>query len=158
MVSDISKFEVGDQISPLNIKPVTKKSLKRYADASGDPNLIHLSKDFAQKNGLPDVIAHGMLVMAYLGRMLTNTFPQSGLKSFSSKFISGFPCTRLLNENSSYSEAEDIPEFKFFRLLVTVSASLPIHETIPSPVTTTRLIFTFLQFEKDQLSYPWLHK
>ena len=88
MVSDISKFEVGDQISPLNIKPVTKKSLKRYADASGDPNLIHLSKDFAQKNGLPDVIAHGMLVMAYLGRMLTNTFPQSGLKSFSSKFIS----------------------------------------------------------------------
>ena len=29
-----------------------------------------------------------MLVMAYLGRMLTNNFPQSCLKDFSSKFIS----------------------------------------------------------------------
>ena len=88
MVSHISKFEVGDQILPLNIELVTKESLKRYADASGDPNLIHLNKEFAQKHGLPDVIAHGMLVMAYLGRMLTNTFPQSSLKDFSSKFIS----------------------------------------------------------------------
>ena len=56
MVSDISKFEVGDHILPLNIELVTKESLKRYADASGDPNLIHLNKEFAQKHGLPDVI------------------------------------------------------------------------------------------------------
>ena len=108
MVSDISKFEVGDQILPLNIELVTKESLKRYADASCDPNLIHLNKEFAQKHGLPDVIAHGMLVMAYLGRMLTNTFPQSSLKDFSSKFTSMTCINDKLSCSGKIIERSDI--------------------------------------------------
>lgn len=35
---------------------------------------------------MPDVFAHGMLSMAYLGRLLTNWQPQSQLRSFSNKF------------------------------------------------------------------------
>ena len=88
MLDDITQFEVGDQLSPLIINKITKKSLNRYARASGDYNPIHLDKDFAQKYGLPNVIAHGMLVMSYLGRMLTNTFPQATIVDFSSQFIS----------------------------------------------------------------------
>ena len=88
MLDDITQFEVGDQLSPLIINKITKKSLKRYARASGDYNPIHLDKDFAQKYGLPNVIVHGMLVMSYLGRMLTNTFPQATIVDFSSQFIS----------------------------------------------------------------------
>ena len=88
MLDDITQFEVGDQLSPLIINNITKKSLKRYARASGDYNPIHLDKDFAQKYGLPNVIVHGMLVMSYLGRMLTNTFPQATIVDFSSQFIS----------------------------------------------------------------------
>ncbi len=88
MLDDITQFEVGDQLSPLIINKITKKSLNRYARASGDYNPIHLDKDFAQKYGLPNVIVHGMLVMSYLGRMLTNTFPQATIVDFSSQFIS----------------------------------------------------------------------
>ena len=46
-----------------------------------------------------------------------------------------------------------MPEFKFFKFFVTVSASLPMHETIPSPVITTLFIVIYFQIEKDQPSY-----
>ena len=62
--------------------------LSTYANASGDLNPIHIDPVFARKAGLKDVIAHGMLVMAYLGRALTDVFPHSSLVSFSSQFIS----------------------------------------------------------------------
>jgi acyl dehydratase len=35
---------------------------------------------------MPDVIAHGMLSMAYLGRLLTNWVPQEAIRSFGVRF------------------------------------------------------------------------
>ena len=57
-----------------------------YAKASGDHNQIHTDLDFAKKSGLPNVIAHGMLVMSFLGRMLTNAVPHSNIVNFSVQF------------------------------------------------------------------------
>ena len=88
MSKNIGEFNVGDSISALNIDRVSRRSLKRYAKASGDYNPIHINEDFAQESGLPNVIAHGMLIMSYLGKILTNTFPQSTLVNFSSQFVS----------------------------------------------------------------------
>ena len=85
---DITKFKIGDHISPLYIERVSRMSLETYAEASGDFNPIHLDSDFAKQFGLPNIIAHGMLIMSYLGRMLTNTFPQNTLTDFSSQFVS----------------------------------------------------------------------
>lgn len=85
---DITKFKAGDRIPPLHIDKVSRKLLKTYAEASGDFNPIHLDSDFAKQSGLPNIIAHGMLIMSYLGRMLTNTFPQNTLTDFSSIFVS----------------------------------------------------------------------
>jgi acyl dehydratase len=85
---DPSKLNVGDLISDISIDRISRESLKAYAKASGDHNPIHIDKDLAQKFGLPDVIVHGMLVMSYLGKMLTNNFPQSALVNFSSQFVS----------------------------------------------------------------------
>src|SRR5258708_8389248 len=44
----------------------TKAQIAAYAEASGDHNPIHLDGDFAQKVGLPGVIAHGMLQMGLM--------------------------------------------------------------------------------------------
>ena len=85
---DITKFKIGDQISPLYIDKVSRVSLETYAAASGDFNPIHLDSDYAKQFGLPNIIAHGMLIMSYLGRLLTNTFPQNTLTDFSSQFVS----------------------------------------------------------------------
>ena len=43
---------------------------------------------YAKKVGMKDVFAHGMLIMAYLGRALTNIIPQSNLKNLNTKFCS----------------------------------------------------------------------
>ena len=64
------------------------EALSKYAGASGDHNPIHIDIDFARKYGMDDVISHGMLIMAYLGRMLTNWVPQTALRSYKVRFAS----------------------------------------------------------------------
>ncbi|CAN2218122.1 MaoC Acyl dehydratase [Candidatus Nanopelagicaceae bacterium] len=46
--------------------------LKQYADASGDQNPIHQNEEFAISVGLPNVIAHGMLTMALVGKYVSD--------------------------------------------------------------------------------------
>ena len=43
---------------------ITREDVRRYADASGDHNPIHLDDAAAQALGLPGVVAHGMLTSA----------------------------------------------------------------------------------------------
>ena len=83
---DYSIAEIGDQLPSLTLGPIGQADLVLYANASGDQNPIHIDQDFAKKSGLPDVIAHGMLIMSYLGRLLTNAVPQSQIKNFSVQF------------------------------------------------------------------------
>lgn len=63
----LSELAVNEQLQPLQKKAVTKVQLAQYAAASGDLNPLHLDDDFARKVGLGGVIAHGMLVMGFLG-------------------------------------------------------------------------------------------
>src|SRR6266571_2573473 len=61
---------IGDPLPPLVKPPVTQEQLRRYADASGDYNPIHLDEEAARRVGLDSVIAHGMLSMAFLGQFV----------------------------------------------------------------------------------------
>ena len=47
---------------------------------------MHIDIDYAKAAGEFDVFAHGMLVMAYLGRSVTSWVPQSALRSFNTRF------------------------------------------------------------------------
>ncbi len=77
---------VGDEPIQLTGDPVSRRTLALYAGASGDHNPIHIDIDFAKKAGLGDVIAHGMLIMAYMGRSVTGWVPQSAIRSFTTRF------------------------------------------------------------------------
>ena len=85
---NLNNASVGDKIPDLVIKPITRSTLALYAGASGDHNPIHIDLDVAKESGMKDVFAHGMLIMAYLGRAVTNFVPQSNLKNFSVRFSS----------------------------------------------------------------------
>jgi acyl dehydratase len=62
--------------------------LKAYADASGDQNPIHQNEEFAKAVGLPDVIAHGMLTMALVGKYVSDWAGGSEqVKEFSGRFM-----------------------------------------------------------------------
>src|SRR5258708_12122985 len=63
---------VGQELSPLVKPPITQEQLRRYADASGDHNPIHLDEEAAHRVGLDSVIAHGMLSMAFLGQFINS--------------------------------------------------------------------------------------
>ena len=79
--------KIGDELLPLSLPPITRQALAVYCGASGDHNPIHVDIDFARESGLDDVIAHGMLVMAYMGRMLTQWVPQSAVRGFETRFL-----------------------------------------------------------------------
>jgi len=62
--------------------------LKQYADASGDQNPIHQNEEFALSVGLPNVIAHGMLTMALVGKYVSDFAGGSAnVLEYSARFI-----------------------------------------------------------------------
>jgi acyl dehydratase len=62
--------------------------LKAYADASGDQNPIHQNEEFAVSVGLPNVIAHGMLTMALVGKYVSDFAGGSAnVLEYSARFI-----------------------------------------------------------------------
>ncbi len=85
-VLEFDSLVVGDTLPPLTVEPISRTTLALYAGASGDHNPIHIDVDFARQFGLDDVIAHGMLVMAYAGRMLTDCVSQTALQRFGVRF------------------------------------------------------------------------
>ncbi len=90
-------INVGDEIPILNIEPITRHTLALYCGASGDHNPIHVDSDYAREAGLDDVIAHGMLSMAYVGRLLTNWVSQSSIRELRGRF----PAMTLVGDNVS---------------------------------------------------------
>ena len=78
---------IGARIIHKDFPPITRHRLALYCGASGDHNPIHVDLDFAKAAGYPDVFAHGMLVMAYLGQALTDSVPPPRLRTFSTRFV-----------------------------------------------------------------------
>jgi len=68
---DFESINTGQALPPLT-KHVTVEQIRQYAEASGDRNPIHLDETFARSAGLPGVIAHGMLTMAFANQMVTD--------------------------------------------------------------------------------------
>lgn len=92
MTVRFADIAVGDRIPELAKTPIDRTQLALFAGASGDHNPIHLDDEQARAGGLPGVIAHGMLSMAFLGQVLTNWVPQSAIRSFSARFTAmAFP-------------------------------------------------------------------
>lgn len=81
-----ASVSVGDELPVLELPAIDRTRLALFAGASGDHNPIHIDIDFARKAGMPDVFAHGMLGMAWLGRLLTRWAPQSQLRKFDARF------------------------------------------------------------------------
>lgn len=60
-------YEAGTELPELRVTPDAGLT-KRYAEASGDPNPIHVDEDFAKQVGLPGCILHGLYSMAQVAR------------------------------------------------------------------------------------------
>ncbi|MGQ9655956.1 MAG: MaoC/PaaZ C-terminal domain-containing protein [Thermodesulfobacteriota bacterium] len=83
---DFQGLAVGDPLPPLTKPPITKVQLVRYAGASGDFNPIHTDDEAARRSGLKGVIAHGLLVMGFVGEAVATWAPRRCLKRLSVRF------------------------------------------------------------------------
>jgi acyl dehydratase len=76
----------GDAVIVLELPVVNRTMLALYAGASGDHVPLHIDMDVARKAGMADVFAHGMLVAAWLGRMLTDAVGPARVREMSLRF------------------------------------------------------------------------
>lgn len=84
-------IRAGDELPPLKVPPISRTTLALYAGASGDHNPMHIDLDVARSAGLDDVFAHGMLSMAYLGRLLTGWTSQENIRDLAVRFTAVTP-------------------------------------------------------------------
>ena len=80
------EVQVGDEIPKLVTAPVTHLQLVRYAGASGDFNPLHTDPKIGEMIGTGGIIAHGMLIMGFVGQMLSDYLGPQALKKFGVRF------------------------------------------------------------------------
>ncbi|MFJ7735542.1 MaoC/PaaZ C-terminal domain-containing protein [Lysinibacillus sp. NPDC097287] len=74
------------ELEVIQFPEITHIQLVKYAGASGDFNPIHTVEPFAVQAGLGGVIAHGMLVMGFIGESIPKWFENYAIKKFSGRF------------------------------------------------------------------------
>jgi acyl dehydratase len=77
---------VGDALATLDLAALSEADLASYAAASGDDNPLHTDPEHARAAGMGGVIAHGMLVMGYLGRVAAALAGPAALRRFQVRF------------------------------------------------------------------------
>jgi len=78
--------QVGDAIPKLTTSSVSHLQLVRYAGASGDFNPLHTDPKIGEMIGTGGIIAHGMLIMGFVGRMLSDYVGPTALRKFGVRF------------------------------------------------------------------------
>ena len=96
--------------------------LKAYAAASGDQNPIHQNEEFARSVGLPNVIAHGMLTMALVGKYVTDWAGGSAaVKEYSARFVK--PVIVPVDQKVDLTVSATISEINGDHISITLSAT-----------------------------------
>jgi acyl dehydratase len=85
-MSTLLQLQVGESVQEIQLEPVSRIDLIKYAGASGDFNPIHTIDEEAKKAGLPGIIAHGMWTMGNLAKLFTPYFEEGFVKDYSIRF------------------------------------------------------------------------
>jgi acyl dehydratase len=80
------QVKIGEELPALAKTPVDRVQLSRYAGASGDFNPIHVDEVYAKSIGMPSVYAPGMLIMGFLGQLVSDWGRGAQLRRYQVKF------------------------------------------------------------------------
>ncbi len=80
------EVQVGDELPQLVKNPVTLNQLVRYSGASGDFNPLHTDPKVGEMIGTGGVIAHGMLIMGFVGQLVSDYVGPAALRKFNVRF------------------------------------------------------------------------
>jgi acyl dehydratase len=93
-MSTLTQLQVGESVNEIQLNPVSRIDLIKYAGASGDFNPIHTIDEEAKKAGLPGIIAHGMWTMGNLAKLFTPFFEEGFVQDYTIRF----KCMVFLND------------------------------------------------------------
>jgi acyl dehydratase len=114
-------IEVGT-VLPERVFEIDRELLVAYAKASGDHNPIHQNEEFALSVGLPNVIAHGMLTMALVGKYVTDWAGGSAtVKEFGARFVK--PVIVPAGQKVDLTVSATVAEVDGDRISLTLSAT-----------------------------------
>ena len=114
-------IEVGTAL-PERVFEIDRALLLAYANASGDQNPIHQNEEFALSVGLPNVIAHGMLTMALVGKYVTDWAGGSAsVKEFGARFVK--PVIVPAGEKVDLTVSATVAEIEGDRISLAISAT-----------------------------------
>ena len=114
-------IEVGTAL-PERVFEIDRALLVAYANASGDQNPIHQNEEFALSVGLPNVIAHGMLTMALVGKYVTDWAGGSAsVKEFGARFVK--PVIVPAGQKVDLTVSATVSEIEGDRISLTISAT-----------------------------------
>lgn len=85
-MSTVAELQVGESLKDIQLKPVSRLDLIKYAGASGDFNPIHTIDVEAEQAGLPGIIAHGMWTMGNLAKLFTEYYEEGFIRDYSIRF------------------------------------------------------------------------
>ena len=109
-------------VLPERVFEIDRELLVAYANASGDHNPIHQNEEFALSVGLPNVIAHGMLTMALVGKYVTDWAGGSAtVKEFGARFVK--PVIVPAGQKVDLTVSATVAEVDGDRISLTLSAT-----------------------------------
>src|SRR5690625_7448848 len=82
-MSTLRALSKGDNLEEVQLSPVSRPDLIKYADASGDFNPIHTIDEEAEKAGLPCIIAHDMWTISNLTTLFTPYYETRFIQDYS---------------------------------------------------------------------------
>jgi acyl dehydratase len=85
-MSSLAELKVGESLKEVQLDPVDRITLIKYAGASGDYNPIHTIDEEAKKAGLPGIIAHGMWTMGNLAKLFTEFYEEGFIQDYTIRF------------------------------------------------------------------------
>ncbi|MEC1521158.1 MaoC/PaaZ C-terminal domain-containing protein [Neobacillus niacini] len=106
-MSTLTQLQVGESIKEVQLDPVSRIDLIKYAGASGDFNPIHTIDEEARKAGLPGIIAHGMWTMGNLAKLFTPYFEEGYVQDYSIRFKGMVFLNDVITLKASLKEALD---------------------------------------------------
>ncbi|MFJ7754715.1 MaoC/PaaZ C-terminal domain-containing protein [Peribacillus muralis] len=85
-MTTLTELHIGDSLHSIELKPVARMDLIKYAGASGDFNPIHTIDEEAKNAGLPGIIAHGMWTMGNLAKLFSNLYEIGFIEEYKIRF------------------------------------------------------------------------
>lgn len=114
-MTKLSSLKIGETLPLVELAPVSRIDLIKYAGASGDYNPIHTIDEVAHKLDLPGVIAHGMWTMGNVSKLFSGHYEEGFIKEYTIRFKGMVFLNDVIKLIAEVSEKQDdLLHFKVF--------------------------------------------